>query len=107
MILVIHELLVTNFILSSHSYLAMLKGTAFVVRGTLRTRVFKALKIERNPVGLAKLLNKHPSSVSDAIADLKKARLVRHTTPRGRKSSFYIHTKSGRSVFREIQRLDL
>lgn len=85
----------------------MLQGTAFVVRGMLRTRVFKALQIERNPTFLAKRFNRDSSTISEVLAHLQGARLVKRTTEKNKRSTFYKHNKNGKAVFKELQRLGL
>ncbi len=85
----------------------MLKGTAFVVRGNLRIKVFGALQEELNPTRLAKLFDRDSSTISEVLADLSKEGLVKNITERNKRSTFYSHTKVGKAVFKDIQKLGL
>jgi len=85
----------------------MLQGTAFVIRGTLRTRVFKALQLEKNPMFLAKVFNRDSSTISGVLVHLQEATLVKHITEKNKRSTFYKHTQNGKMVFKEMQKLKL
>ena len=85
----------------------MLRGTAFVVRGGLRIKVFKALVIERNPSALSKRFNRDSSTISEVLAHLQQAKLITRTTEKNKRGTFYLHNRNGRAVFKELQKLGL
>jgi DNA-binding MarR family transcriptional regulator len=78
---------------------------SFVRRGRLRTRILEALTVPSNPTDLAKKLNSHRPTVSQAISELKEKGLVKRLNPGERNISIYGLTKEGKKVVEKIKQM--
>ncbi|MBN2127388.1 MAG: MarR family transcriptional regulator [Candidatus Diapherotrites archaeon] len=78
---------------------------SFVRRGKLRTEILQALIIPNNPTDLAKKLNSHRSTVSQAISELKKKGLVKRLNPKEKNISIYGLTIEGKKAVEKIKEM--
>jgi DNA-binding MarR family transcriptional regulator len=83
----------------------MWKLVSFVRRGRLRTAILDALVIPNNPTDLAKKLNSHRPTVSQAIGELKEKGLVKRLNPNEKNISIYGLTKEGNAVLEKIKKM--
>lgn len=83
----------------------MWKLVSFVRRGRLRTAILEALQKPCNPTDLAKKLNSHRPTVSNAISELKAKGLVERLNPTEKNLSIYGLTKNGKSVLEKIKQM--
>ena len=85
----------------------MLKGIVFIYSGDFRRKVFLSLLEPRTPAMLKRKLNAHRSSVSRALSELKKARLVKASKHPRPNCVFYEMTAQGVSVLKKMKKLGL
>ncbi|MBS3063706.1 MAG: hypothetical protein J4203_07630 [Candidatus Diapherotrites archaeon] len=83
----------------------MWKVVSFVRRGKLRTKILEALSIPNNPTDLAKKLNSHRPTVSQAIGELGKYGLVKRLNPSERNISIYGLTQEGKAALKKIKEM--
>lgn len=76
---------------------------SFVRRGRLRTRILEFLVSPSNPTDLAKKLNSHRPTVSQAISELKRKGLVRRLNPKEKNISIYGLTAEGKKVAERVR----
>jgi DNA-binding MarR family transcriptional regulator len=76
---------------------------SFVRRGRLRTQILESLIRPNNPTDLAKKLNSHRPTVSQAIAELMTRNLVKRLNPHEKNISIYEITADGIKVIKEIR----
>ena len=83
----------------------MWRKVSFVRRGNLRTRILLSLSNPNNPTDLAKKLNSHRPTVSNAISELKEKGLVKRLNPNEKNLSIYGLTDEGKKVAEKIQKM--
>ena len=83
----------------------MWKLVSFVRRGRLRCQILEALGIPNNPTDLAKKLNSHRPTVSQAISELKAKDLVKRLNPSEKNISIYGLTSKGKEVIETIKKM--
>lgn len=76
----------------------MWKEVSFVRRGKLRTQILESLIQPNNPTDLAKKLNSHRPTVSQAIGELAAHHLVKRLNEGERNISIYGLTGEGLKV---------
>lgn len=83
----------------------MWKLISFVRRGKLRTAIMESLVVPNNPTDLAKKLNSHRPTVSQAISELKNKGLVKRLNPKEKNISIYGLTEEGKKVMGKIKQM--
>jgi len=83
----------------------MWKLVSFVRRGKLRSQIQESLTIPNNPTDLAKKLNSHRPTVSQAISELKAKDLVKRLNPSEKNISSYGLTTKGKEVAETIKKM--
>lgn len=81
----------------------MWEKVSFVRRGRLRTQILESLIQPNNPTDLAKRLNSHRPTVSQAIAELMAHNLVKRLNPHEKNISIYEITADGVKVLKQIK----
>ena len=76
---------------------------SFVRRGRLRTQILENLIQPNNPTDLAKRLNSHRPTVSQAIAELMARNLIKRLNPLEKNISLYEITADGIKVLKQIK----
>lgn len=83
----------------------MWKLVSFVRRGKLRTAILLSLTIPNNPTDLARKLNSHRPTVSQAISELKEKGLVERLNSGEKNISIYGLTKKGKLIVERIRKM--
>ena len=83
----------------------MWKLVSFVRRGKLRTQILESLVTPNNPTDLAKKLNSHRPTVSQAISELKEKGLVKRLNPGEKNLSIYGLTAEGEKIANQIKKM--
>ena len=83
----------------------MWEKVSFVRRGQLRTRILLSLENPNNPTDLAKKLNSHRPTVSNAISELKDKGLVKRLNPNEKNISIYGITTEGKQIAEKIKKM--
>ena len=83
----------------------MWKLISFVRRGKLRTQILTSLTIPNNPTDLAKKLNSHRPTVSNALSELKQKGLVKRLNPSEKNVSIYGLTERGKKVVKALNKM--
>lgn len=76
---------------------------SFVRRGRLRTQILENLIRPNNPTDLAKRLNSHRPTVSQAISALMAHNLVKRINPHEKNISLYEITADGLRVLKQVK----
>ncbi|MEK6821128.1 MAG: hypothetical protein AABY11_01875 [archaeon] len=83
----------------------MWEEVSFVRRGRLRTQILEALITPNNPTDLAKRLNSHRPTVSQAISELTRKKLVKRLNPGEKNMSLYGLTAEGIQTLKRIHQM--
>jgi DNA-binding HxlR family transcriptional regulator len=83
----------------------MWEKVSFVRRGKLRTQILENLIRPNNPTDLAKKLNSHRPTVSQALGELKAQNLVKRLNPNEKNISIYGLTGDGMKVLKAIHEM--
>lgn len=81
---------------------------SFVLGSPLCKRILECLNNSKEPLAplqISKITNIARSNVSTKLGQLAKRGLVESVNPEARKWRFYIITKKGRDVFKDVKRM--
>jgi len=77
------------------------KALSFVLAGSLRQRVIKALQKPKTPSQLVKDLKTQDSSLSRTLKELEEHKIIECLFPHNKKGRIYRLTKIGEEILKE------